>query len=389
MELSTKVLMLYAIIGSFASQLWSFLLPLYLVSLGADMTQVGFVESLGMTVSLVSSLLVSYISDTYGRKSVIVIGGFLRAVFLFFLIFPRTWLEFAAIYALYCLASSYGYVIMASVSEALPERDLATGLSLFNVLTTIGFASAMLTGGYFMRNFGFTMNLLISSILILFASYLVWKYFLETLHAERAQSGKKWHIHDFFGRLRHIVSMPQARLILFLIVISNFFARMTSPYYVVYAEQIIGMTETELGMAYSASQAVGIVSMLVGGRIADKLGRKRIYVLSLTFSPIATLIFLLSYSPALASIAIVLGSLFGGFMAPAFLAIMAYSVPANMRSIAFSIYSVIPEVIEMSAPILGGIIYQEIGPQWPFYLGVFSSYLCATLALKLRESKPT
>ncbi|MEM3587527.1 MAG: hypothetical protein QXO71_09425, partial [Candidatus Jordarchaeaceae archaeon] len=125
--MSTKVLMLYAIIGSFASQLWSFLLPLYLVSLGADMIQVGFVESLGMTVSLVSSLPVSYISDTYGRKGVIVIGGFLRALLLFFLIFPRTWLEFAAIYALYCLASSYGYVIMAAISEALPERDLATG----------------------------------------------------------------------------------------------------------------------------------------------------------------------------------------------------------------------------------------------------------------------
>ncbi|MBO3809807.1 MAG: MFS transporter [Candidatus Brockarchaeota archaeon] len=387
MKMSIKVLMLYAIIGSFASQLWSFLLPLYLVSLGADMTQVGFVESLGMTVSLVSSLPVSYISDAYGRKGVIVIGGFLRALLLFSLIFPRTWLEFAAIYALYCLASSYGYVLMASVSEALPERDLATGLSLFNILTTIGFALAMLTGGYFMRNFGFTTNLLISSILILFTSYLIQKYFLETLHV-RTRNGKGQHIHDFFGRLRRIVSMPQARLMLFLIIVSNFFTRMTSPYHVVYAEQIIGMTETELGIVYSASQAVGIVSMLIGGKIADKLGRKRIYVLSLAFSPIATLIFLLSYSPTLASIAIVLGSLFSSFMAPAFLAIMAYSVPANMRSVAFSIYSIVPEVIEMPAPILGGILYQEVGPQWPFYLGVFSSYLCVILALKLRESNP-
>lgn len=353
------------------------------------MAQVGFVESLGMTVSLVSSLPVSYISDTYGRKSVIVIGGFLRALLLFFLIFPRTWLEFAAVYALYCLASSYGYVIMAAVSEALPERDLATGLSLFNILTTIGFASAMLTGGYFMEKFGFTMNLLISSILVLFASYLIQKYFLETLHVKRTQNGKGQHIRDFLGRLRFIVSMSQARLILFLIIVSNFFTMMTSRYHVVYAEQIIEMTETELGIAYSASQAVGIVSMLIGGRIADKLGRKRIYVLSLALSPIATLMFLLSYSPALASIAIVLGSLFGGFMAPAFLAIMAYSVPANMRSIAFSIYNIVPEVIEIPAPILGGILYQEVGPQWPFYLGVFSSYLCVALALKLRESKPT
>lgn len=326
------------------------------------MIQVGFVESLGMTVSLVSSLPVSYISDTYGRKGVIVIGGFLRALLLFFLIFPRTWLEFAAIYALYCLASSYGYVIMAAISEALPERDLATGLSLFNTLTTIGFASAMLTGGYFMRNFGFRMNLLISSILVLLASYLIQKYFLETLHVKRAQNGKGGYIRDFFGRLRLIVSMSQARLILFLIIISNFFTRMASPYQVVYAEQIIGMTETELGIAYSASQAVGIVSMLVGGRFADKLGRKRIYVISLAFSPIATLIFLLSYSPVLASIAVALGSLFGGFMAPAFLAIMAHSVPANMRSVAFSIYSTVPEVIEMFAPVLGGILYQEGGP---------------------------
>ncbi|MBO3797753.1 MAG: MFS transporter [Candidatus Brockarchaeota archaeon] len=118
------------------------------------------------------------------------------------------------------------------------------------------------------------------------------------------------------------------------------------------------------------------------------MGRKRIYVISLAFSPIATLIFLLSYSPALASIAVALGSLFGGFMAPAFLAIMAHSVPANMRSVAFSIYSTVPEVIEMFAPVLGGILYQEGGPQWPFYLCVFSSYLCVTLALKLRELKP-
>lgn len=146
-------------------------------------------------------------------------------------------------------------------------------------------------------------------------------------------------------------------------------------------------TATTLGILKSAGALVLVVASLLGGVLADRLGRKKILLISVGVGPIALFLYLVAmnwYWLILASFAT---SLTLGLSQPSFNALIADSTPGERRATAYGIYNLLRFLILVPAPILGGYLAVQIGFKSPFLAALFIWPICVLLAFKIIEPK--
>ncbi|HEX4349813.1 MAG TPA: MFS transporter, partial [Verrucomicrobiae bacterium] len=135
--------------------------------------------------------------------------------------------------------------------------------------------------------------------------------------------------------LASLRALPRPAWVLFFGTFLNKFGAFVVPFLTIYLTKQ-GYTVTEAGMAVGSYGLGGLFASLLGGHLADKLGRRETIALSM-FSGAATMM-LLSQAHHLALI-IVLTTLTGlasEFYRPASSALLTDLVPPNQRVTAFS-----------------------------------------------------
>jgi EmrB/QacA subfamily drug resistance transporter len=120
--------------------------------------------------------------------------------------------------------------------------------------------------------------------------------------------------------------------------------------------------------------------LLVGGRLADAYGRKRLFMIGLTVFTASSLLAGLSGSADLLIASRALQGLGAALVTPTTLAIISASyTEARERAAAVGIWSAIGALALAVGPLLGGVLSQHASWQWIFYLNVPIG--AATLAL--------
>jgi EmrB/QacA subfamily drug resistance transporter len=120
--------------------------------------------------------------------------------------------------------------------------------------------------------------------------------------------------------------------------------------------------------------------LLVGGRLADAYGRKRLFMIGLTIFTASSLLAGLSGSADLLIASRALQGLGAALVTPTTLAIISASyTEARERATAVGIWSAIGALALAVGPLLGGVLSQHASWQWIFYLNVPIG--AATLAL--------
>jgi EmrB/QacA subfamily drug resistance transporter len=127
---------------------------------------------------------------------------------------------------------------------------------------------------------------------------------------------------------------------------------------------------TQLEWVINAYAMVFAVLLLTGGKLADYVGRRRIFVLGLIVFTASSLWCGLSGSGDMLIAARAVQGIGGALMLPATLSIIAATFPVAERGLAIGIWAGASGLALAIGPLIGGLLAQHAGWEWIFYINV-------------------
>jgi EmrB/QacA subfamily drug resistance transporter len=132
------------------------------------------------------------------------------------------------------------------------------------------------------------------------------------------------------------------------------------------------------------------VLMLTGGKLADLLGRRRIFIVGLAIFTLASLACGLATSAEFLIGARVVQGVGSALMNPATLSIIIATFPPRQRGMAIGIWAGVSAMALAIGPLLGGLITDHIHWSWVFFINVPVGILAIVVArLVIDESRDT
>ncbi len=144
-------------------------------------------------------------------------------------------------------------------------------------------------------------------------------------------------------------------------------------YIPVYVEQIGGLNTTQIGWLSSILGVANMAISIPAGWLADKKGERVNIVLGFLLQFIALIIFVrldtfIGYA--------IVWSLFGfgiGLMHPAYQSLLSKALPKKLRGTGFGLMQSSLGLFSLPAPLVGGYLYENISPRFPFVITAWVS----------------
>ncbi|HLR84318.1 MAG TPA: DHA2 family efflux MFS transporter permease subunit [Nocardioidaceae bacterium] len=125
------------------------------------------------------------------------------------------------------------------------------------------------------------------------------------------------------------------------------------------------------------------VPVLITGRLGDRIGPKKVYLIGLTVFTLASLWCGLTTTIEQLIIARVVQGFGASMMTPQTMAVITRLFPANKRGQALSLWGATAGVATLVGPILGGVLVDALGWEWIFLINVPVGAIAFVLAVRL------
>jgi MFS family permease len=190
-------------------------------------------------------------------------------------------------------------------------------------------------------------------------------------YADEASGNGRHALSDFVQVFKHGPDVVRLMLVMGLMELPW---SMAQPFMPVYAHQFKGADEFVLG---GISMAITVVPMLVSiplGRLADRHGRKKLLFVIAPLSYAANLFLVLAPTAATRAVPFLLlyGVLFGFNSIGMALAssMTAEIVPKEQMGRWIGIVSLFRGLLGIPAPLVGGLIWERVGPEYVFFAAI-------------------
>ena len=369
-HLNWRTVVTRQIFNRFFNQMTSQYSNIYIRSLGASPVELGAVNSVSGIGSSLISLPLGYLQDNYSIRKIYLIGVALLSLVPFFYATATSWEYIAIAILISGLCMRLGSCIVIC-DLSLPNKDRATGKALcegVGALPTIlapTLAAVIVTylGG--MNADGirplYWIKFIVSIILFLFV-------YRRLQEVERPIKEKRKR--DIIGDFREVFTRGTAtkRWLLFL-SLNMFTSGMMMPYRYPYANEIKGADQFIIGGITTAMILTEAIFSTPLGRMADRIGRKKLFYFLTPLFCAANLIYI--WAPS-SEWLILAGFLMGFRMLSAF----AYGsmtpelVPSDCIGRWRGLIGLCTGLLTIPAPIIGGYIWETLGPEWVFIIPV-------------------
>jgi len=173
---------------------------------------------------------------------------------------------------------------------------------------------------------------------------------------------------------------------LFMVMLDNTVVNVALPT----IQRDLGIGLSELQWTVNAYALTFAVLMLTGGKLADFLGRRRIFVTGLAIFTASSLACGLATSGEMLISARTVQGIGAALMMPATLSIISASFPVQERGLAIGIWAGVSAMALAIGPLVGGLLTEHIAWGWIFFINVPIGILAIAAALLLiRESRDT
>jgi MFS family permease len=339
---------------------------IYITLLGASPVQLGMVNSaLGVAQSLISMPL-GLIRDRYNLRKIYLLGvAMLVFVPLLYALAPG-WQMIAVALLISGLGSMIGScVIICDLS--LPPRDRATGKAIcegVGALPTILAPTAAavlitLLGGISVQSIRSLYWIQFTAMILLLL--YVWRNLSDIERPNSIPRGL-----NVLREFREVFTRGTAvkRWLLFQAV-NTFTMTMLSTFRYPYIYEIKGATQYIIGGTATAMLVTEVLFSTVIGRFADKVGRKKAFYLLIPLFSAANIALILAPSPQWI---ILSGFLMGFRMIAAFSygSMTPELVPSEVMGRWRGLIGLFTGLASIPAPIIGGLIWERLGPEWVF-----------------------
>jgi MFS family permease len=375
-----KVTVARTSLDRFAYQIIFPYLSLYIVALGATATELGFVNSLGMVAAGVISPFTGWFIDRSGPKKIYLLGiGFLAISYLTYAI-AQSWLITGLAMVAYWLGFSVSIHSCATIcGNCLANEDRATGMTICETVAAglLGMAGPML-GAWLVTLFGgvnangIRPLFFVSAIITGITFVVIWTQLSDKMEISRSKT--RPHIfHDLYQVLKEGQHLNRWLIIS---AVNSLPMAMVFPFSQVFAHEIKGADPFILGAMVTGSALTSIVFAIPLGRLADRVGRKRVLYLTMPLFWISNLMLVWATTPAFLLIAGILQG-FYYIGSPVAAAMERELVPPEQMGRWIGIVRFSRMLFNALIAVISGIIWDRIGPQY-----VFLAFIALDLILR-------
>jgi MFS family permease len=334
---------------------------LFIISLGGQPTDIGYIRTLRTLASLLIFPIAGYITDKQGRVKVIALAGYMSSLTFLFYIFATDWTHVALGTFIQGLVMIHFPALGAIMADSLPPHRRGIGFALSMAIPgTISILSPYIAG-YLIDRFGVITAMrwlfAITLVLRIFSSTIRLKFLEETVDStssniflsnipmmikqsyKSAIEGLKWMPRNlwFLASIMMMTSVTNA---------------IVGPYWVLYGIDVIGLTVTQWGLI---GLTAALTSSLIGipaGLVVDKVSKRKIIIAGLAFTVVPVIFFIYSRSFWEVLVLTIVISAANAFLMPTCQTIVAMSVPREWRG---RIMSAIGRgIIMVTGPGVGG-----------------------------------
>jgi len=311
---------------------------LYMISLGASKPVIGVVNSVGALAACILYPIGGYIADKSGRARLVSFATLLfTSSYLVYALSPSwEWLAFAFIYQQ--VALFYTPALNAIMADSIPigarGRIYALTVAVPEAVRIVtpylgGYLIAVMTLQPAMR-IGYTLSFAIGSVV----AFIRYRYLKETM---ADSEGVGWNMPKMLKEgysnvlisLRWIFSTIRGYAVVSILL--AFIGSFVTPFWVVYANEVIGLTAYDWGVVLLLAGIVKTTLSFAVGSLVDRLGPKRCIAISLAIAIPSMTLFTLAegfYQVVLVYVALVVSSSFMWISSSVFL---ANSIPREIR----------------------------------------------------------
>jgi len=344
-------------------------LSIYTMALGASATQLGIVNSVGMAAAGVIAPYIGWIIDRRGVRLVYLFGIVLLAVSYLTYAIAGSWFVVVLAMVAYWLGRGMsGQGCSTICGNSIRSEDRATAMSLCETLAAgvlgmlaplVGVALVAQFGGV---NVGGIRPLFFVALAGTIGTFFMIYFLLPNCRWSDGASRSRHLVRDLLAVLR---SGDKLGRWLVIDAIGFLPMGMVIPFAQPFAHQVKGADELILGMMITAFALTPLVLGIPVGRIADRIGRKRVLYVTIPLSWLSSVALILAPN---AGILVLSGVLLGFFTISAVTAgAMAYElVPkAHMgRWLGISVF--FRMLLAAAAAGLAGVIWDQLGPAYVF-----------------------
>jgi MFS family permease len=360
---------------------------LYATLLGANAVQLGSLHSVGNAVGALAALPAGWFIDYYSLKNVFLLGSAMLAAssLLYFAAPFWTWL-YAAIIIYYLGSRITCTACTVTCAAELPNEGRATGRGLCRTLASPVALATPLLAAWLISGFG---GISVKGIRPLFAIqaliFLAIVVLLLTRLSSARTHGRPSDRHRILSSFAQVFRQgPDVVRLLLVMGLMELPWTIAQPFMPVYAHDFKGANEFVLGGIAMTSVLVPMLASIPLGRLADRYGRKKLLFAIAPLAYAANLFLILApVSGVGASLCLLLyGVLFGFNSIGMALAssMSAEIMPQEHMGRWIGVVGLFRGLLSIPAPMIGGLIWEHIGPQYVF-LAAIAIDVCLRLPL--------
>jgi len=280
------ILSLGTLLGNFSRMLVFPYASLYILALGGQAQDVGFVNAVTPFLGLFLFPIAGYIADYFGRVKIIVYSTFFNGLLILFIVFAPSWEVIAIVSVLRGFITLQFPAYSAMVADSLAPEDRGRGVGVMNVISGTLSIFAPLIAGLAVEAYGPNLG-----IRFLYAVMMAFYMLSALLRAIRkAYSGVPETLQSLSTPLRALAG----------IIILGFMVNgVASPFWVVYAVEELGLSATSWGLILMLETAARSLVFIPIGLIVDRWGRTRSLLAALFLALIFYPLFIFADHPLL------------------------------------------------------------------------------------------
>jgi MFS family permease len=373
-------------------------LSIYIVALGATATQLGLLNSLGMIIAGIVAPFSGWIIDKTGPRKMYLFGIGLLAVCYLTYALAQNWLITILAMGSYWLGFSISMHSCATVcGNCLANKDRATGMMICETVAAglLGMLGPILGSWLVTMNGGATISgirpLFFICLGITIVTFIVVLVQLSNTRWAAANPAQPHFLRDFQQVMKEGRHLKKWLLIA---AVGQFPAAMVFPFSQLYAYEVRHATPFILGAMVTGAALTSIIFAVPLGRIADRIGRKRVLYITIPLFWISNLLLVWSPAPAF----LILAGILQGFYylgTPISAAMERELIPPHQMGRWLGLARFFRMPLAAGMAFISGIIWDRVGPQYVFLIFILLDLVVRlpllfkmpeTLSLRLRTS---
>jgi MFS family permease len=381
MKLDRNLWLLFAvgIVGVVSIQLIMPLFPLFLDSHGASEMEISFVISLSSLASTALMIPVGFLMERVGKKRMLLIGLLIWTATPVFIGSARNWRIVAPLYVVYNLAEVFvGPARMTMIAEYATPGSQATVFGIMSMDWAVGGIVSPPLSGFLAERSGWHLPFQVAAIVMALA--LVPALMLKDKKAGGTQEDRVSALKIFRREYLTTISL----FFIFACALSTG-QSVVGTMLPIFLKNQMDLSLSSIGLFFTGSSVLSLLSQVPGGWLADRYGRKRVILAFLLPIP-----FIFSAWAMVSDwvAMLVLYSLFAGclgMMGSASLALLSDSFPSELKGAAFSVRMTGFRMGSIVGPLLGGYLYSSLSPKSPFIAAALLFFTGIPLVYLIKE----